>query len=83
LSEERSRKEIRLSTSHPRSRDSSLREESEERSSTRSLSKLPSNLPRKRRPSTKKCFLNSSRRKRLFITRKKMELLNSRRMRKK
>jgi len=69
--EERYKKKIRLSSSLPRSRDSSLTRESEERRSTRTKSWLLTNSLKLKELSMKKYFLSLLKKGRLFTTRKK------------
>jgi hypothetical protein len=78
---EKSRRRIRLSTNHPRSRDSSLRRESEERSSTRERRLKPSRPRRNPRPSMINFSQTSSRKERPSIPRKKELNLKSKKLR--
>lgn len=72
---EKSKRRIRLSTSHQRSKDSSLRRDSEERRSRRETSSLPSKQRRKLELSMIRFFLKLLRKERLSTTRKMITLV--------
>jgi len=75
LLREKSRRRTKLSTNHPRSRDSLLRRDSEERSSIREIDFPLSRQRKKPKLSMINFFHKSSRKEKLFMPRKKVKVL--------